>query len=374
MRGALQQAGYLAERAELTPASGIRRIFDLAATLKNPIDLSIGQPDFDVLPPIKTAAIEAIQQGRNGYTVTHGIPALRERIQSELRREFEWSPPVLVTSGVSGGLVLALMATVNPGDEVIVLDPAFVSYAPLVHLFNGTAVRVNLYDSFQLDPDRVEAAISDRTKAILINSPSNPTGVVYSTEDIEAVCKMAADRSILIISDEIYNKLAFDGSPVSPVQFSPKSTLLLRGFGKTYGMTGWRLGYAAGPSEVIGAMARLQQYTFVCAPHPVQVAGVTALDTDVTAIIDEYRHKRDLVVSELKGHFDFVKPSGGFFVYPKVPSGYDSGTQFVEAAIAKNVLIIPGSAFSQQDTHFRISYAVHNDKLVEGCRILKSLI
>ena len=366
----------VASRMDSLPSSGIRRVFDLAATLKDPIDLSMGQPDFDVPEPIKQAAISAIRDGYNGYTVTQGIPELRERIAHSLAEEFDSSTfgdSVLVTSGVSGALMLALMATIDPGDEVIVPDPYFVSYPHMVELSGGKAVTVSLYDSFRLDPQRIADAVTDRTKAILVNSPGNPTGTVHAPEDIEAVSRLARDRGLLLISDEIYDRLCYDGPASSPVRFAPEQTLLLRGFGKTYGMTGWRMGFAAGPTAVIDAMAKLQQYTFVCAPHMAQRGCLAAFDTDMTDQIDAYRRKRDLAVAELADHFEFAKPAGGFFVFAKVPKRYESGERFMEAALAKNVLLIPGHAFSRQDTHFRISYAVDNERLRRGCSILRDL-
>ncbi len=361
---------FIAERVTTIGSSGIRRIFDLAASMTDPIDLSMGQPDFDTPAPIKKAAIAAIEQGCNNYTVTHGLPELRTRIGRQLKGRYDWEPDVLVTSGVSGGLVLALMACLNPGDEVLIGDPYFVSYKHLVSLFGGKPVLVDLYDDFGLHPERFAAAITKRTKIILINSPANPTGVVMPPDEIRAVAELAASNDLLLISDEIYHGLSYDGPVASPVSYAPQHTLLLGGFGKSYGMTGWRMGYAAGPSRVITQMATLQQYTFVCAPHMAQRACITALDTDVSNHVRDYRRKRDLVVNALEGTFDFVRPSGGFYVFPRIPPGFASATAFVEAAIARNVLIIPGNVFSEKDTHFRISYAAPDEKIVQACEIL----
>jgi len=364
---------FVAARMASIGASGIRRIFDLAAAMKDPIDFSMGQPDFDVPEPIKEAAKAAIQAGRNNYTVTHGIAPLRERIGELLRKEFDGDPAVLVTSGVSGGLTLALLACVNPGDEVLVADPCFVSYRTLVNLAGGTPVPVSLYDDLDLHPDRFAQAVTPRTKVVIVNSPGNPTGVVYKADDIRALGELARRHDLLILSDEIYNTLSYDGPAASPVPYAPERTLLLRGFGKSYGMTGWRMAYAAGPAPIIQEMAKLQQYTFVCAPHPAQWACLTALETDVSHLVDAYRGKRDLVVSALRDKFEFVTPGGGFFVFCRTPARYANATAFVEAAIAANVLIIPGAAFGDRDTHFRISYAVPDDRLLAGCRILCSL-
>ncbi len=370
---------FIAERISALSASGIRRIFDLAATLENPIDFSMGQPDYPVPEAVKQAACEAITDDRNGYTVTHGIAELRDKIKTKLQAEFGWDPAdsdraVFVTCGLSGALTLAMLACLNPGDEVIIPDPYFVSYPHLVHLAAGKAVPVNTAPTFTYDPEKVAAAITSRTKAILVNSPSNPTGVVYSMAEIKAVCDIAEKHDLLVISDEIYNLLSFEGRPASPADFIPERTLLLRGFGKSYGMTGWRMGFASGPAAIVNEMAKLQQYTFVCAPHPLQRACLTALDCDMSAVVATYRKKRDLGVGILQQKFELPTPRGGFFYYCRAPERFPTATAFVEAAIKKNVLCVPGSAFSALDTHFRISYAVPDEKLKAGCEILCNLV
>ncbi|RJP35427.1 MAG: aminotransferase class I/II-fold pyridoxal phosphate-dependent enzyme [Phycisphaerales bacterium] len=364
---------FIAEHIRPIGVSGIRKIFDLAATMTSPIDLSIGQPDFAPPESARTAAIDAIQSGKNGYTPTPGLPALRERIRQELQEEFGWEPEVAVHCGVSGGLTLALLACLNPGDEVVFADPYFVSYTHLVRLAGGVPITVDVYPDFRLHPDRFANALTPKTKAILLNSPGNPTGVVHAAGDVEAVCALADERDLLVISDEIYNKLVYDGTSPSPVTYAPDRTLLLRGFGKSYGMTGWRMGYSAGPAAVVQEMTKLQQYTFVCAPQPFQWACVAAMDADVSPHVTDYRRKRDIVSEELDGVFEFVRPSGGFYVFPRIPSGYATATEFVSAAIRREVLIIPGSVFSAHDTHFRISYAAPDERLRAGCRILREL-
>jgi len=353
--------------------SGIRRVFDLGATLKDPINLSIGEPDFEVPAPVRRAMIDAIESRHNGYTVTRGVPALRERIARLLKDEFGWSPDLFVTSGLSGGLLLALMACVNPGDEVLFADPYFVSYLQLVRLVRGTPAPINLYDDFALHPERFAEAITPRSKIILLASPGNPTGVVFREAEIHAVCELARKHDLLIVSDEIYNGLTYDGPAASPVRFAPERTILLRGFGKSYAMTGLRMGYAAGPPEIIAEMAKLQQYTYVCAPHPAQYGALAALDTDMSVQVAAYGQKRDFVCEKLGSAFEFVRPSGGFYVFPKVPRGYASASEFVDQAIARNVLLIPGEVFSGRDTHFRISYAATDEKLRQGCEILCSM-
>jgi aspartate aminotransferase len=369
----MSESRFISDKIAAIGSSGIRRIFDLAATMKDPIDLSMGQPDFPTPQPVKDAAIEAIRNDRNGYTVTHGLPELREKIASGLRDEFDWSPDVLVTCGVSGALTLALMTCLNPGDEVVMADPYFVSYKHLVNLAGGRPVMVPIYPDFVLSREAFAAAITPRTKMILINSPANPSGVVHSREEITGIVALACEHDLLIVSDEIYNMLSYDETPFSPVSIAPERTLLLRGFSKSYAVAGWRMACAAGPEAVIQQMAKLQQFTFVCAPQPAQVGSIAALDTDMSHQVEVYRKRRDLAVAEMKDCFSFAPPSGGFFVYAEAPSQFASGTAFVEEAIRNNVLAVPGCAFSERDTHFRISYAVPDEKLKRGCEILRRI-
>ncbi len=361
---------FVAERAKALDVSGIRKMFDLSANLEDPINFSIGQPDYDVPERVKEAAIRAIREGRNGYTPTQGITPLRERIVAETRGEFGYEPLVLMTSGLSGGLTLAMLACLNPGDEIIIPDPFFVSYRHLPSLFGAKAVPVDTYPDFVLRAERVEAAITARTKMILVCSPSNPTGVVMGEGELRAMGDLARRRDLLLLSDEIYQMLSFDGPAGSVVQHAPERTILLRGFGKSFGMPGWRLGYAAGPPALIAEMTKLQQYTFVCAPSIVQWAGLEAMDTPVTENVSAYRAKRDLVCELLGAAFEFSRPSGGFYVFPRVPERFESATAFVTQALERNVLTIPGKIFSERDTHFRISYAAPNEKLRAGCEIL----
>lgn len=361
---------FLSARSRSVDASGIRKVFDLGAKLANPINLSIGQPDFDVPEAVRAAAIAAIQSRENGYTVTQGIAPLRARLQADLQQEFGLDLPVLITSGVSGGIQLALMAVLNPGDEVIIPDPYFVIYKHAVRLIGGVPVAVDTYPDFRFNAERFAAAITPRTKMLVLASPSNPTGVVLEREDLQAAAELAERHNLILVLDEIYAALAYDGPCASGMGLVPERTLLLRGFSKAYAMTGWRLGYAAGPDWLIGEMTKLQQYTFVCAPSVVQHAGLAALDVDVTEHVDEYRRKRDLVWERLSGVFEITRPGGGFYYFPRAPRRFPNASAFVEEAIANNVLIIPGKVFSERDTHFRMSYATSNENLEKGCAIL----
>jgi len=370
-------AEQFAERMRLIDSSGIRRVFDLAQDLENPINLSIGQPDFDVPDPAKVAAIAAIERGLNKYTVTQGLADLHDAIRAYVRpRMNPDGKGVLVTSGVSGGLMLSLLVTVNPGDEVVITDPYFVMYAHLINLCGGVVKAVDTYPDFQVRPEAVAAALSDRTRAIILNSPANPTGAVYGREALEAVVALARERDILIISDEIYHEFAYDGGFTSVAGLSDR-TLLLDGFSKTFGMTGWRVGFAMGPPALIDKMTMLQQYSFVCSPSMAQHGALAALRADRSAIDpeayrDAYRRKRDIVYEGLRETFEVTKPEGAFYIFPAAPAGM-TATAFVEKAIANNVLIIPGNVFSGRDTHFRISYATDDDALKRGVDVLCSL-
>jgi aspartate aminotransferase/aminotransferase len=362
---------WIAERMQYFDSSGIRRVFDLAATLADPINLSIGQPDFAVPDPVQQAAVRAIHEGKNGYSPTQGIAPLREALAGRVAAQYkDPTREVVVTSGTSGGLVLAMLALVNPGDEVIVFDPYFVMYKSLVALVGGRAVMVDTYPDFRIDVDKVAAAITPRTKAVLFNSPANPTGVVAGDEEIRALAELAAQRNVVLVSDEIYSRFSFDHPFLSPARYNPQ-TLVIDGFSKSHAMTGWRLGYAHGPADVIREMIKLQQYTFVCAPQPAQWAGITALDVDTSPQIAAYRRKRDRIVAGLAEDYELVTPGGAFYVFPKAPWG--TGSRFVERAIENKLLVIPGKIFSARDSHFRISYAAADETIDRGIEVLRKL-
>ena len=362
---------WIADRSKAVEISGIRKVFELARSLKDPVNLSIGQPHFEVPASIKDAAKAAIDANKNGYTLTQGIPELRERLLRDVRSTFAHPDrDLLITSGTSGGLMLAILATVNPGNEVVAADPYFVMYPNMVALAGGTFVGVDTAPSFALDPDRLIAACTPRTKMILLCSPSNPTGTVIEPDAMKAIAEYARRRGILLVSDEIYKAFHYDGPPRSPAEFDD-SVLVIEGFGKTYGMSGWRLGFAHGPKALIDEMMKLQQSTFVCAPSIVQYAGLAACDYDVTGIVADYNRKRDRLMDGLRGHYEFAAPGGAFYLYPKAPWG--TGTAFVTEAVKRNLLVIPGAVFSARDTHFRISYAAKDETLEKGSELLVEL-
>ncbi len=374
----------LSDRSLAIDVSGIRRVFELGAKLDNPINLSIGQPDFPVPQAIKDATIDAIRADRNGYTLTQGVPELRSAIVRRIRDDVGWDVPsddlgLIVTSGTSGGLLLAMMATLNPGDEVIVPDPYFVVYPALAELTGGRAVYCDTYPDFRLTAERVEPLITERTKLLLLNSPSNPSGVVLRTSELRDIVELCESRGVLIVSDEIYDEFTYDdgredGRCPSPARLTDR-LLLVRGFGKTYGCTGWRMGYAAGPKPVLDQMAKLQQYTFVCAPSMAQFGLAVAFDVDMGPLVRSYQAKRDRVLAALAPVTNVTHPAGAFYAFVEVPAAVaGSATAFVERATERNVLVIPGNVFSRRDTHFRLSYAAPDETLDKGLAILAEML
>lgn len=363
---------WIADRTASFDSSGIRRVFDLAAKLKDPINLSIGQPDFDVPDEIKEATIEAIRSGKNAYSPTQGIAPLREAILADIRKQYPGQQrDVFISSGTSGGLVLTMLSMINPGDEVIFMDPYFVMYPALVRLCGGVPVMVDSYPDFRLDPAKIEAAITPKTKMILINSPGNPTGVVASDEDQKAVARIAADQNVVLVSDEIYSRFFYDGKFYSPAAENP-DTLVIDGFSKSHAMTGWRVGYVHGPPEIIATMLKIQQYSFVCSPQPAQWGALRAMEVSLQGNVDDYRRKRDYIAGELSRHYELTSPGGAFYLFPKAP-GSEGGEAFVERAIANGLLIIPGKIFSKRDSHFRISFAASDEMLQRGVEMLIKL-
>lgn len=369
--GELMAKSWIADRTRLFDSSGIRKVFDLARTMESPINLSIGQPDYDVPEPVRDACIEAIRSGKNNYALTQGMPVLREKLQARIDQQYHHSDrSVFVSSGTSGGIVLTLLSLVNPGDEVIIFDPYFVMYEALTRLVGGIPVLLPTYPDFRIPLERVAAAITPRTKLILLNSPANPTGAVASVEEVRGLAELAAAHDIALVSDEIYSQFCYDAPFVSPAEFNPR-TVVIDGFSKNYAMTGWRLGFVHGPADVIETMIKVQQYTFVCAPQPVQWAGAVAMDVDIHEQTDAYHAKRDLVVNGLSDLYEIANPRGAFYIFPRAPWG--TGTEFVDRALAHSLLIIPGKVFSQQDTHFRLSYAASNDVLERGIEVLRRI-
>lgn len=378
----------IARRSRAVHASGIRRVFELGAKLKDPIDLSIGQPDFQPPRPIQEAAIEAVRSGRNGYTMSQGVQPLRDRIWKHLETDIGWRAAdglnLMATSGTLGAIFLSYVSLLDPGDEIILSDPYFVAYPHLARLIGANPVLCDTYPDFRMTAERVERCITPRTKAVLLNSPANPVGVVLSAKECADLLDLCRRRNILLISDEIYDEFVFDdardprsGRCPSPCRFdgAKEHVLLIRGFGKTYGVTGWRMGYAAGPAQLITEMTKVQQYTYTCPPSIAQWGCLAALDCDMTDTVHRYQKRRDMCVERLSKVTEVAQPGGAFYVFPRVPERLGlTAQQFVEKAVERNLLVIPGNVFSQRDTHFRISFAAPEEKLAKGLDILVDMM
>ena len=386
----------ICDRARGVSASGIRRIFNLAAKLKDPINLSIGQPDFPVPASVKRAAIEAIEQDKNGYTLTKGIVPLLDRINAHLKFDLGWDVgdgtgvDSFVTSGTSGALTLAFLALMGPGDEAVIPDPYFAMYPYMATIAGGKAVRCDTYPDFRMTAERVEPLITRKTKFVLYNSPGNPSGVVGTKQECRDLLDLCRSKGVLLISDEIYDEFTFrdgltdvargDGQTPrcpSPARFddAQHDVLLIRGFGKTYGFTGWRAGYAAGPEPVVSAMIRMHQYTYVCAPSIVQWGALAAFDVNMAQHVDDFQERRDMVVSRLREFTEVPVPEGAFYVFAKVPERLGlTSNQFVDKCLAREVMVIPGNVFSDRDTHFRISFSAPRAKIEKGLDVLCELM
>ena len=353
-------------------SSGIRKVFDLAKSIKDPINLSIGQPDFPVPEAVKLKAAQAIEADQNRYTVTQGLEELRQAaLALEKDRTGIVHDGILITSGVSGGLLLAFMALINPGDRVIIPDPYFVMYKHLCRLVGGRPLYVDTYPDFQLTVERLEAAGAAQAKILLLNSPNNPTGQVISDGSLREIAGWARDNDIFIITDEIYYSFIYDAEYSSIARYT-EDVLLLNGLSKSSAMTGWRLGWAVGPQDIIAEMIKLQQFSFVCAPSIAQHAALAALSVDPEPYVRAYRTKRDLTYEGLRGKFELPKPLGAFYAFVRAPG--DDGDAFVKRAIEHRCLIIPGSVFSEKNSHFRLSFAAADETIRAGTELLCSLV
>lgn len=388
-----------AQRTAEVDFSGIREAARRARQTPGAIDLSIGQPEFAVPDAIKRAAADAIFTDRNGYTQNPGLPELLADLATHLKADVGWTAGdaigtnietgLMVTAGTSGALLLACLACLGPGDEIVIPDPYFVLYPYLASICGARAVPCDTYPDLRMTAERVERLVTPRTKMVLMNSPGNPSGVVAPENDCREMLELCRRRNILLVCDEIYDELTFreartqrsaDGRRAccpTPARSAgaERDMLLVRGFGKTWGCTGWRLGYAAGPRLLIEQMVKMQQYTFVCAPTPLQWAMRAALKTDMSAQCDAYERRRDLAVRRLGEVTEVTSPGGGFFVFPRVPRRLNmTGTQLADLCVQHKVVIIPGRVFSRSDTHVRISLAAADERLAQGIDTIARLM
>ena len=355
--------------------SGIRKIFEAAGS--DAINLGLGQPDFDTPEHIKTAAIKAINEGFTGYTIGSGIPELREALSLKFKEEngFSVSPQeIIVTSGASEALAIALAALLNPGDEVLISNPGFVSYNALTEILNGRAVSAPLAEDLTMKPEAVLEKITPKTRAIVLNSPSNPTGAVSSRADIKALAEIAEDHNITILSDEVYEYFIYEGEHVSPASYSD-NVITVNATSKSYAMTGWRLGYVAARAEYIGQMLKVHQYIQACANSVAQkaaYAAVTGPKDSVNAMKEEFRKRRDVLVKGLNElGMECALPKGAFYVFPKV----SDSAQVASKLISNGVIVVPGTVFgSEGDGYIRISYAASMKDIEKALNIMEKVL
>ncbi|MCC6147384.1 MAG: aminotransferase class I/II-fold pyridoxal phosphate-dependent enzyme [Anaerolineaceae bacterium] len=379
---------HISRKVATLKPSGIRKFFDIAATMKDVISLGIGEPDFTTPDRILQAGIRSLQQGETHYTSNAGTGELRQAIAAHLELHYgvKYDPAtdVVITVGGSEALYLAFTALLDPGDEVIILTPCFVSYQAGVLLAGGVPVEVacTMENNFDLDPAAVRAAVTPKTKAILVGYPNNPTGAVASRERLEEVVKIAQEHDLIIISDEIYDRLVY-GLPhvcVPAIPGAKERTLLVGAFSKDYAMTGWRIGYCAGPPELMQALVRVHQYTVMCAPTTAQAAAVVALrecDEDVMEMREEYDRRRKLIVSGLNQiGLPTFDPRGAFYAFPKVSvTGLDDDTFANRLLQEEHVAVVPGNAFGAGGDGFvRCSYAAAYEKLEEALRRIEKFV
>jgi len=371
---------FISRRVASVPPSGIRRFFDIAATMPDVISLGVGEPDFVTPAPILNAGIASLQRGETAYTSNSGIAALREALSAHLSRRYgvEYDPEheLLITVGVSEALYLAVTAILDPGDEVIVPQPCFVSYVPEVIFAGGTAVTLptNVHDGFQVTGAAIEARVTPRTKAILIGYPNNPTGAVLSRERMLEIAQAAQKHDLIVISDEIYDRLVYGVEHVcfAALPGMRARTILLGGFSKDYAMTGWRIGYVAAPAELLAAMRKVHQYTIMSAPTTGQHAALAALaqgEEHVQRMVAEYDRRRRLIVGGCNAlGLDCFEPRGAFYAFPSVARTGMSDEEFAERLLLEEqVAVVPGNAFGEGGAGYvRMCYAQSYEKIEQA--------
>jgi len=361
----------LNKRVREMNVSGVRKMFELASQMKNPLDLSLGLPDFDVPEEIKKVAIDSIKKGLNKYTPTTGIKELRQAIAQKLEKEnniHSSAENIIVTSAGSGALSIIFTTILNEGDEIILFEPYFVAYKELIIQNGGIPVYAKTNEDFSLDLKDFENKITPKTKAVVVNSPNNPTGGVYSKEELSKLADICRKHNLLIISDEIYEKFCYEKKHFSIGSIYP-NTITINGFSKSHAMTGWRIGYCSGPNEIIREAIKVQQFNFVCAPTPFQHAAIKALKIK-NKHLNEYKKKRDIIYNELKINYELIKPEGAFYAFIKYPYNPE---KFINNCIKNNLLVVPGTAFSRSNTHFRISFANSDETLKKAVEILNKI-
>lgn len=378
----------LSERVQAVKPSGIRKFFDLASTMKDVISLGVGEPDFETPWQVRRAGITSLEKGRTFYTSNWGLQQLRDEIAGLALRRYDlfYDPhdEIVVTVGGSEAIDNALRAIVSLGDEVLIPEPSFVCYTPLTTLAGGVPVAIPTVaeEGFKLTPERLRAAITPKTKALILPYPNNPTGAIMNRQELEAIADVLRDTNIVVISDEIYCMLTYQGEHVSIAQIDGmrERTIVIDGFSKSYAMTGWRLGWAMGPRELMKSICKIHQFGIMCAPTTAQFAGIEAIRTgndDIIHMRSQYDIRRRFLVSELRSMgLECFEPHGAFYVFPSVKSTGLTSEEFCNRLLQEqHVAVIPGDAFGESGAgHIRISYSYSMAHLREACSRIRDFL
>ncbi|MBK0348542.1 aminotransferase class I/II-fold pyridoxal phosphate-dependent enzyme [Aerococcaceae bacterium zg-ZJ1578] len=381
---------FLNKKVQAIEPSGIRRFFSMASEMKDVISLGVGEPDFDTPWHVRDEAIYTIQKGRTFYTANAGLLELRQAIAENIMRlqgvAYDSAKEVLVTIGGSEAIDLVFRAVIEPEDEVIYTQPSYVSYLPCVQLAGGVPVAIDLKEenNFRLTREELEAAITDKTKVLVLSFPNNPTGAVMTKADLEAIVDLIIEKDLLVVSDEIYDRLTYndDEEHVSIISFPGmrERTIYINGFSKAYAMTGWRLGYCAGPTQIIEQMTKIHQFTIMAAPTMSQYAGLEALksgEQDVEEMRESYNQRRRFLLSELERlGIPCFEPLGAFYIFPNISQFGMTSEEFATRLIMeKRVAVVPGTAFGKSGEGFvRISYAYSINELKAAIERIEQFI
>lgn len=378
----------VSDRARSVPPSGIRKFFELVLGVEDVISLGVGEPDFVTPWHIREAAMYALEKGYTMYTSNYGLLELREEIANAVKRDYsiEYDPKseILITVGVSEGFDLAVRATVNPGDEVIIPEPCYVAYKPCTIFAGGIpkVIATSVEDEFKVTPEQIEEKINKKTKALVLNYPNNPTGATMNKRELEGIADVVNEHDLIVISDEVYGKLTYDGRHTSFASLNGmrEKTVLLNGFSKAYAMTGWRVGYACGSTEIIEAMMKIHQYGMLCAPIASQFAAIEALrngEKEMLGMVKQYNQRRRLVVKRLNEiGLTCFEPKGAFYAFPSIRKTGLSSEKFAERLLKEEkVAVVPGSVFGDSGEGFiRCSYAASLEDLNEALNRMERFI
>ncbi len=364
---------FLAESIKNMPSSGIRKFFDVANMMENAISLGVGEPDFETPWHVREAAISSLEKGHTSYSSNTGMLELREAVSDYLDEKYstKYDPKtqIVITIGASEGIDIALRAIINPGDEILVVEPSYVSYKPCISMCGGVPVPVVTYEEndFRVTPEEIESKITPKTKAIILPYPNNPTGGIMEIDDLAAISKVIIEHDLFVISDEIYSELTYGTKHVSIASLPGmyERTVVLNGFSKAFAMTGWRLGFACGPEEMIFNMNKIHQYIAMCAPTPSQYAGIEALtseqrEEDIAVMRDAYDERRRVMVDGFRQMgLSCFEPRGAFYVFPSIKKTGMTSDEFCEKLLfSEKVAVVPGTAFGECGEGFiRCSYA-----------------